>query len=74
MTHVQEERFHDIDHMAFFIRFRFQRVHGYRYQWILFNKSSTCQWKGFNFYGRRSVDKDGPFYSMHQNCNRGRVN
>ena len=33
---------------------------------------STCQWKGFNFCGCRSVDIDGSFYSMHQNYNRGR--
>jgi hypothetical protein len=35
VTHVQKERFHDIDHMAFFIRSQFQRIHGYHYQWIL---------------------------------------
>jgi hypothetical protein len=32
---VQEERFHDIVHMAFFICARVQKIHGYRYQWIL---------------------------------------
>jgi hypothetical protein len=35
-------------------------------------RSSTCQWKGFDFCGCRLVDKDGSFYSMHQNYNRGR--
>jgi hypothetical protein len=33
MTYVQDERFHDIDHMASFIRSQLQMVHGY--QWIL---------------------------------------
>jgi hypothetical protein len=32
VTHVQEEKFHDIDHTAFFIRSQFQRVHSYCYQ------------------------------------------
>jgi hypothetical protein len=35
-------------------------------------KSCTYKWKVFNFCGRRSVDKDGSFYSMQYNYNRKR--
>jgi hypothetical protein len=31
-------------------------------------RSSTSQWKEFNFCGSRLIDKDGLFYSMYQNC------
>jgi hypothetical protein len=37
-------------------------------------RSSTCQWKGFDFCGCWSVDKDGSFYSMYQYYNKGRDN
>jgi hypothetical protein len=68
---MQEERFYDIDHMASFIRFRFQKVRGIVVNGFYY-RSSTCQWKGFNFCGCRLVDKDGSIYSMYQNCNRGK--
>ena len=32
VIHVEEKRFHDIDHMAFFICSKFQRIHGYCYE------------------------------------------
>jgi hypothetical protein len=66
VIHVQEERFHDIDHMAFFICSRFQRVHGYHYQWILI-QIFHLQMERIQFCGCRLVDKDGSFYSMQQN-------
>ena len=39
----------------------------------IFYRYSTCQWKRFKFCGCWLVDKDGSFYSIHQNCNRERT-
>jgi hypothetical protein len=60
---MPEERFHDIALMAFFIRSWFQKVHGYRFQWILL-QIFLLQMERIQFLCRKLVDKDGSFYSM----------